>query len=139
MNQIVNLNSASTLVMSSREIADLTGKRHDHVMADVSKMLREIDRDIPNFRGIYLDSMNRKQKEYLLPKRETLILVSGYSVVLRTRIIDRWMELEAQAAPQPVASVPPALARVLPFQNLNGMAQFISTLISPLPEWSPKK
>lgn len=32
-----------------------------------------------------------------------------------------------------------ALARALPFQNLNGVAQFYSTLISPLPEWSPKK
>ncbi|CDN47572.1 hypothetical protein [Neorhizobium galegae] len=31
------------------------------------------------------------------------------------------------------------LARVLPFQNLNGIAQLLSTVISPLPEWSPKK
>ncbi|MDH1269630.1 hypothetical protein N5C81_18595 [Rhizobium pusense] len=28
------------------------------------------------------------------------------------------------------------LARVLPFQNLNGVAQLLSTFISPLPEWS---
>lgn len=31
------------------------------------------------------------------------------------------------------------LARILPFQNLNGIAQLLSTVISPLPEWSPKK
>ncbi|RRN68364.1 hypothetical protein EIQ31_20565 [Agrobacterium deltaense] len=29
-----------------------------------------------------------------------------------------------------------ALARVLPFQNLNGVSQLLSTFISPLPEWS---
>ncbi|WP_313196210.1 hypothetical protein [Shinella zoogloeoides] len=31
------------------------------------------------------------------------------------------------------------LARILPFQNLNGIAQLFSTMVSPLPEWSPKK
>ncbi|AAK86989.1 hypothetical protein EN41_17600 [Agrobacterium tumefaciens] len=31
------------------------------------------------------------------------------------------------------------LARILPFQNLNGISQLLSTMISPLPEWSPKK
>ena len=90
--------------MSSREIAELTGKRHDHVTTDIAKMLAELcgSEDIPKFRGIYRDSMNRPRTEFLLPKRETLILVSGYSVELRARIIDRWQELEeAQRAPTP--------------------------------------
>lgn len=84
--------------MSSREIAKLTGKVHRNVVRDATNMLVELYdvRDALRFEDIYLDSMNRKKTQLLLPKRETLILVSGYSVELRARIIDRWMELEEQ-------------------------------------------
>lgn len=91
--------------MSSREIAELTGKEHKHVKRDIEVMLSQLGEDGSKFGRIYFDSINRKQTEYLLPKRETLILVSGYSVVLRSRIIDRWQELEAQVAAQ-VAALP---------------------------------
>jgi anti-repressor protein len=85
--------------MDSREIAELTGKAHDKVIADIVKQL-ELVGDIAAFRGIYVDSMNRRQVHYRLPYRETMILVSGYSVELRARIIDRWMELEKATAPK---------------------------------------
>lgn len=85
----------SLLTMTSREIADLTGKRHDHVKRDIEVMLSELSEDIPKFGGIYSDSMNRQQTEYLLPKGLTITLVSGYSIAKRHRIVTRWMELEA--------------------------------------------
>lgn len=96
MNQIVPLNTASTLTMSSREIAKLTGKRHDHVMRDIRNMLSCLQINDPNFGGVYIDTKGEARSCFNLPKRETLILVSGYSVELRARIIDRWMELEEQ-------------------------------------------
>jgi phage regulator Rha-like protein len=116
MNAIVSLNSTSVLTMSSREIAELTGKRHDHVMRDTRKMLTKLvgDGGLPKFGGTYRDPQNGQDyPEYSLPKRETLILVSGYSVELRARIIDRWMELEGQvqvAAPALPDFLNPAVA-----------------------------
>lgn len=85
--------------MSSKEIADLTGKRHDNVKRDIEVMLTQLNLDPLNFEDIFLDSMNREQKGYALDKDLSICLVSGYNVQLRMAIIRRWNELEAQAMP----------------------------------------
>jgi len=84
--------------MSSREIAELTGKEHKNVLADIRNMLEKLKIDCADFSAQYKDSTGRSLPCFNLPKRETLILVSGYDIPLRARIIDRWQELEAQPA-----------------------------------------
>lgn len=86
------------LTMSSVEIAKLTRKRHDHVMRDVKSMLAALTMDAPSFGGVYTGGNGEQRPCFKLPKRECLILVSGYSVELRAKIIDRWLELEAREA-----------------------------------------
>ena len=101
MNALVSLTGpGSPQTMSSREIAELTGKRHDHVMRDGRAMLTELhgEANVPSFGGVYQGGNGEARPCLNLPKRETLILVSGYSVQLRARIIDRWEELERGAA-----------------------------------------
>ena len=98
MNDLMLNNNES--VMSSIEIAELTGKEHRKVMRDIKNILEEAEIDTAKFGRIYLDSMNREQKEYLLPKLECDLVVSGYSVKYRMAIIKRWHELEA-AKPAP--------------------------------------
>ncbi|WP_273790030.1 Rha family transcriptional regulator, partial [Bartonella sp. ML70XJBT] len=101
-----NFNNQTIPTMSSREIAELCDKRHDHVMRDIKKMLEELYSEntapkfgVSDFAGVYKDSTGRTLPCYNLPKRECLILVSGYSTALRAKIIDRWQELEKQVTP----------------------------------------
>lgn len=78
--------------MSTREIAELTGKRHDHVMADAKNMLEQLGQGLPGFRDTYIHPQNgQTYPVYNLPKDLTLTLVAGYSVPLRHRIVPRWM------------------------------------------------
>ena len=94
MNILMKFNHP--LTMSSREIAELTGKQHKNVLADIDKMLNELEIQSAEFSADYHDDKGRVYRCYHLPKRETLILVSGYSALLRAKIIDRWQELENQ-------------------------------------------
>lgn len=114
MNRITS--SAQEQTMSSREIAELTGKRHDHVMRDARLMIVELhgESDLPKFGGVYKGGNGEDRPCLNLPKRETLILVSGYNLTMRAKIIDRWQELEAQQRPDPMAALnDPAMMRGL--------------------------
>lgn len=82
------------MTMSSREIAKYTKKRHDNVMTDIGRMFIELEMFAPDFTGTYKTSRGNEYLEFHLPKRETLILISGYSAKLRAAIIDRWQALE---------------------------------------------
>ena len=109
------LSAAGPATMSSVEIADLTGKRHDHVVRDIRKMLDELGDPSPHFWGKGMASGGRPMIVANLPRRECLILVSGYSLPLRARIIDRWEELErvAGAGALPDLSNPEVLRGLL--------------------------
>lgn len=95
---IAKFQGGAAFTMSSREISELTEKRHDHVKRDIENMLSELKKDIPSFGGIYLDSMNREQVEYHLDKELTETLITGYSIPLRHKVIRRLHDLEEQAA-----------------------------------------
>ena len=85
------------VTMSSREIAELTGKEHYNVMRDIRSMLQELGKDAFSFEGIYLDAYGREKPCFHLPRREVEILLTGYSIPLRAKVIDRLHELEEQA------------------------------------------
>lgn len=92
------LQSDTTLTMSSREIAALTGKEHRNVMRDVREMLESLGMDVLKFEQMAPDSYGRPQPVFHLPKDLTITLVAGYNVAMRHAIVVRWQELEAKAA-----------------------------------------
>ena len=100
MDKLTNITQHSQPTMSSREIATLCDKRHDNVMADIRKMLNELGLYAPDFSGTYTTEQGNQYECFNLPKRECLILVSGYNLKLRTKIIDRWQELEQATTPR---------------------------------------
>lgn len=107
MNQIVRTTEA--LAMTSREIAELTGKDHKNILSDIRKMLDELGMTSAEFSANLPDSYGRPQAAFLLPKDLTITLISGYNVTMRHRIVTRWQELEANQGLALPKSLPEAL------------------------------
>jgi len=105
MSDLSNIHKSQPLTMSSLEIANLCGKEHRNVMRDIRAMLEELhgaDRVLSFEQTVERPNPSGgnpiKSMAYLLPKRETMILISGYRLDLRATIIDRWQKLEEQVA-----------------------------------------
>ena len=81
--------------MSSVEIAELTGKRHDNVKRDIETMLEELELDSLRFEEVSKNHLNQSVSQYNLNEELTLTLVSGYNIKMRSAIIKRWQELES--------------------------------------------
>lgn len=95
----MNLIRANTAItMSSREIAELTGKQHKHVLTDIRNTLDALGMDSADFLAQYFDSTGRSLPCFRLNRREVEILLTGYSIPLRAKVIDRLRELEAAVA-----------------------------------------
>lgn len=110
MQQMINVkNDPGFKAMTSLEIAGLCDKRHDHVCRDIRIMLEQLNIQSPQIWGDYQDNLGREYPCFHLPKDLCLTLVSGYNVVLRKRIIDRWLELEQQSQPKVPQSFSEAL------------------------------
>ena len=110
MSNIIQLHAP--LTMTSREIAELTGKEIAHIHRDIRIMLEQLGDD-PELEHVQEDKDARGYTAcFHLTKNLSMTLVAGYNVKLRKTIIDRWQHLEAQAA-KPLHLVPQSLPEAL--------------------------
>ena len=84
---------ASHQTMSSREIAELTGKRHDNVMRTINDLAHK-DIILPQIEEALNTNNNQLQLVAMLNKRDSLVLVARLSPEFTAAIVDRWQELE---------------------------------------------
>ena len=84
-------------VMSSREIAELTGKAHKNVLADIRSMFAELEIDWAEFSAQYKDGTGRLLPCFNLDRELTDTLLTGYSAKMRLAVVRRWRELEERA------------------------------------------
>ncbi|WP_330544401.1 phage regulatory protein/antirepressor Ant [Aeromonas hydrophila] len=96
------LMNSKPLTMSSLQIAEFTGKRHDHVIRDIRNMLEALDA-APNFGvGSYFDKNNQERMMYELDEDHSITLVSGYDVKMRMTIIKEWKALKEAHDPMAI-------------------------------------
>ena len=97
MNDITAI-SQTVKIMTTREIAKLTGKQVQHINRDTIAMFKELGIDTSKYKRIYLDSMNRQKIEYELDQELTFTLITGYNIKLRNLVVKRWLEREGRLA-----------------------------------------
>ena len=101
------MNLANTNVtMSSRDIAELTGKSHADVLRDIRNMLESLGLGESSFADSYFNSQNKELPMFRLPYDETICLLTGYDVKSRMAVIKRWQELETKAVPPAPVNIP---------------------------------
>lgn len=111
MNAITAISSA-VLTMSSREIAELTGRDHGNVMRDIRTMLDDLQASNLNpacETTTYAGANGQRYPQYELDRDTCLTLLLGYDAVARMKVVKRWQELEVQAAP----AVPRTMSQAL--------------------------
>ncbi|MCR1838432.1 phage regulatory protein/antirepressor Ant [Pasteurella caecimuris] len=105
---IINEN-ASTLTMSSREIAELTHKEHKNVMRVIRDLIEQ--NLVAQIEPLKFEYRNQWFDYYELNKRDTLVVVARLSPEFTAAVIDRWQELENQQAP--TAKIPQSFSEAL--------------------------
>lgn len=90
--------------ISSLELAELCGKKHKNVLADIRRMepvyLEVFGQELRFQQSFIVNELpnggSKKLPQYLLTKSQSLFVVSSYSPIIRAKIQKRWEDLEGE-------------------------------------------
>lgn len=99
LKEVGGANNSNSPKMSSREIAEITGrKQHRNVMRDCDKLNESYEKlgllKIEQGSYTHESTGNQQHRECLLTKMQTMDLMTGYNTELRIKVNRRWEELE---------------------------------------------
>jgi len=102
MNELTMITPADTpLTMTSLEIAELLGRRHDNVKRTIETLADKGIFQLPQIEEVKNHKGQRVQV-YLCDKRTSMIVVAQLSPEFTAALVDYWSAREAEAAkPQP--------------------------------------
>ncbi|MGL6246232.1 Rha family transcriptional regulator [Pseudomonas sp.] len=85
----------SRTTMSSREVADLVGSRHDSVKRTIERLQENgVVSFTPSVETSHEGAGARPVEVYLVNKRDSFVVVAQLSPEFTARLVDRWQELE---------------------------------------------
>lgn len=116
MSSLTVLNPAA-LTMTSREIAELVGSRHDSVKRAIERLAETGVISKPPLVDGEKAANGVVEKLYIFSsekgKRDSIIIVAQLSPEFTARLVDRWQELEAKAVGKEKFHIPATLSEAL--------------------------
>ena len=111
MNQLLTITkeNASTLTMSSREIAEITHKEHKNVLRVIRDLIEQ--NLVAQIEPLKFEYRNQWFDYYELNKRDTFVVVARLSPEFTAAVVDRWQALENRQ--KPTALIPQSFSEAL--------------------------
>ena len=99
MDDLVNIKKT----MTSKEIAELTGKLHKDILKAIRAMVPAWEKvNGRNFSLVeYTDAKGERRPVYELTKKECLCIATKFNDEARAKLINRWEQLENERMEQP--------------------------------------
>ena len=92
-----NSENVSRTSMSSQEIAELVGSRHDKVKQSIERLAERGTIQLPPM-GEVRNHLGQSVSVYQVCKRDSFVVVAQLSPEFTAALVDRWQELEGQIA-----------------------------------------
>ena len=119
----MNLVTSSAITMSSREIAELVGSKHEAVRKSAERLAADQILTSPLATFDY-EHRGNTYWEYRFEKRDCLVLVARLSPAFTAQVIDRWQELELKAQEiKPLTHLETARLLVSSLEQIEDQAQ----------------